>query len=180
MSETVDLKDAPVGDLLFILKQQPIKYYAAVISFVIVVLSAVSGLSWKIATLKAEVESSKSVVELTSRASMGEAEAASLKEIVSHLEKQLSLEAAELSATQSVVDAQRRELSEKDRHLIAAQGCESIRQDARKMFAKAEKMARDLPTLEGMAKAQLESEFDVIEGKATIYNEMLKGCASRT
>lgn len=175
----VDLKESSANDVISILRQQPAKYYWSFCGVLLTLCTAVVGATWAIAMMRSEIDHSKQLGDVNVRLSKAEAELAAANQIVTYQRQLLSVKSQEFTSAQKTISSLQESLSEKDRRLFLAEGCESIRAEARTLFARAEKIARDLPAAEGLAAEKMEGEFGVLEGKVAVYNEQLRACAGR-
>ena len=176
----LDVQDSPVEDLFRFLRRQPTKHYISFLVGAFALLSFVAVASWFIASSKTELSSALRMGELNSQIAGLKAESSAAGQIAAHLRDELRAKSADYQSAQQIIQSLQAALGEKDRKLVAAQGCESIRADFRRAVERAVVLARRVSSLtEGPAKKEMEAELRALDGVVGLLKGSMDACASR-
>lgn len=164
----LDLYDSSAEEMIRFLKRQPAKYFYSFIGVLVGLLVAVAGGVWLIASSAAE----STIVGLR-------AELSAANQIGAFLRQDIQSKATDHEKAQQVIQSLQSALAEKDRKLVAAQGCESVRADFRRTMARAEELNQKAVSAQGLEKQKIEAALEVLDGTAQVLNGSMNACAGR-
>ena len=190
-NNALDLGESSTENLWMFFRRQPAKYLISSLGIVAASLVAtftlgyavggfVTSIQKEVALTQREVSYNSEAGEFKSQLSGPRAELAAAEKTIGFLKDEQHMQTNEQQKSLQRIQTLQNSISEKDKKLLLARGCESLRTESNELFQRAAQLQKSYVKAEStIAKEEIEAELRLMDGKALMLKGQLDGCAAR-